>query len=51
MTRVKICGLRRVEEAIAGVEAGADLLGLVFAASRRRIDPASAVGIVREERG
>lgn len=50
MTRVKICGLRRVEDAIAGVEAGADLLGLVFAASRRRIDPASAVEIVREAR-
>lgn len=40
--RVKICGLRETEHAVAAIEAGADLLGLVFAPSRRQITPAHA---------
>lgn len=45
MTRVKVCGVRTVEHALAAVEAGADMLGFIFyPPARRYVDPA----IVRE---
>jgi phosphoribosylanthranilate isomerase len=40
MTRVKICGLREAEHAIAAVDAGADMLGFIFYPPvRRYVDP------------
>ena len=48
---IKICGIRSLADALASLEFGADLIGFVFAASRRQIDVATAAGICKSVAG
>lgn len=47
MTLVKICGNRTPEDVLAAAEAGADMVGLNFAASTRHIEVEDAQAMVR----
>ena len=47
MTRVKVCGITNLEDALAALDAGADILGFNFyARSPRHVTPAAARGII-----
>ena len=48
---VKVCGMRSVDAALAAIDAGADLIGLIFAPGRSRtISEVTAQGIVTAAR-
>lgn len=48
---VKICGIMSTEAALAAKECGADLVGFVFAAGRRRMEPAAVRKIAADIKG
>lgn len=49
MTQVKICGMTRIDDALLAIEAGADMLGLIFyPPSPRSITPEQAQALVAQ---
>ena len=48
MTKVKICGIRNLNDAISAVDYGADAIGFVFAKSIRKVSKEKARTIIRK---
>jgi phosphoribosylanthranilate isomerase len=47
-TWIKFCGTTSLADALVSIEAGANALGFIFAASKRRIQPQQAQEIIRQ---
>ena len=46
--RIKVCGIRTLDDALAAIAEGVHALGFVFAPSPRRIEPERAATIIKE---
>ncbi|MDO9534959.1 MAG: phosphoribosylanthranilate isomerase [Bacillota bacterium] len=46
--RIKVCGIRTLQDALAAVQEGVHALGFVFAPSPRRVTPETAAAIIKE---
>jgi phosphoribosylanthranilate isomerase len=46
MTRIKICGITKLHDALTAADLGVDAVGFVFVPSKRRISPAKAREII-----
>jgi len=48
MVKVKICGITNVKDAVMVAQSGADIVGFIFAESKRKITPEQAAKISRK---